>query len=101
MGRRRLAGSAIGGIAETQEMLDFCGKHNVTADVEVIPIQKVNEAYERLLKSDVKYRFAIDMSLGLQRKRTSMRAIDCAHRFTATIGMGSCETRSQTALQTW
>ena len=53
---------AIGGIAETQEMLDFCGKHNITADVEVIPIQKVNEAYERLLKSDVKYRFSIDMA---------------------------------------
>jgi alcohol dehydrogenase (NADP+) len=62
MGRRRLAGSAIGGIAETQEMLDFCGKHNITADVEVIPIQKVNEGYERLLKSDVKYRFSIDMA---------------------------------------
>jgi alcohol dehydrogenase (NADP+) len=62
MRRRRLAGSAIGGIAETQEMLDFCGKHNITADVEVIPIQKVNEAYERLLKSDVKYRFSIDMA---------------------------------------
>ena len=62
MRRRRLAGSAIGGIAETQEMLDFCGAHNITADVEVIPIQKVNEAYERLLKSDVKYRFAIDMA---------------------------------------
>src|SRR5436305_5569800 len=62
MGRRRLAGSAIGGIAETQEMLDFCGEHNITADVEVIPIQKVNEAYERLLKSDVKYRFSIDMA---------------------------------------
>jgi uncharacterized zinc-type alcohol dehydrogenase-like protein len=62
MGRRSLAGSAIGGIAETQEMLDFCGKHNITADVEVIPIQKVNEAYERLLKSDVKYRFSIDMA---------------------------------------
>src|SRR5262250_1044304 len=62
MGRRRLAGSAIGGIAETQEMLAFCGKHNVTADVEVIPIQKVNEAYERLLKSDVKYRFSVDMA---------------------------------------
>jgi len=62
MGRRRLSGSAIGGIAETQEMLDFCGKHNITADVEVIPIQKVNEAYERLLKSDVKYRFSIDMA---------------------------------------
>src|SRR5713226_10266929 len=55
MGRRSLSGSPIGGIAETQEMLDFCGKHNITADVEVIPIQKVNEAYERLLKSDVKY----------------------------------------------
>jgi len=60
--RRSLSGSAIGGIAETQEMLDFCGKHNVTSDVEVIPIQKINEAYERLLKSDVKYRFTIDMA---------------------------------------
>jgi uncharacterized zinc-type alcohol dehydrogenase-like protein len=62
MGRRSLSGSAIGGIAETQEMLDFCGKHNITSDVEVIPIQKVNEAYERLVKSDVKYRFSIDMA---------------------------------------
>jgi uncharacterized zinc-type alcohol dehydrogenase-like protein len=62
MGRRSLSGSAIGGIAETQEMLDFCGKHNITSDVEVIPIQKVNEAYERLLKADVKYRFSIDMA---------------------------------------
>jgi uncharacterized zinc-type alcohol dehydrogenase-like protein len=62
MGRRSLSGSPIGGVAETQEMLDFCGKHNITADVEVIPIQKVNEAYERLLKSDVKYRFSIDMA---------------------------------------
>ena len=62
MARRSLSGSAIGGIAETQEMLDFCGQHNVTADVEVIPIQKVNEAYERLVKSDVKYRFCIDMA---------------------------------------
>src|SRR5205823_8846360 len=62
MRRRSLAGSAIGGIAETQEMLDFCGTHNITADVEVIPIQKVNEAYERLIKSDVKYRFSIDMA---------------------------------------
>ncbi|WP_027250190.1 NAD(P)-dependent alcohol dehydrogenase [Planktothrix agardhii] len=62
MARRSLSGSSIGGIAETQEMLDFCGKHNITADVEVIPIQKVNEAYERLLKSDVKYRFCIDMA---------------------------------------
>jgi uncharacterized zinc-type alcohol dehydrogenase-like protein len=61
-GRRSLSGSPIGGIAETQEMLDFCGAHNITADVEVIPIQKVNEAYERLLKSDVKYRFSIDMA---------------------------------------
>jgi uncharacterized zinc-type alcohol dehydrogenase-like protein len=60
--RRSLSGSSIGGIAETQEMLDFCGEHNITADVEVIPIQKVNEAYERLLKSDVKYRFCIDMA---------------------------------------
>jgi uncharacterized zinc-type alcohol dehydrogenase-like protein len=62
MGRRSLSGSPIGGIAETQEMLDFCGKHNITSDVEVIPIQKVNEAYERLVKADVKYRFSIDMA---------------------------------------
>jgi uncharacterized zinc-type alcohol dehydrogenase-like protein len=62
IGRRSLSGSSIGGIAETQEMLDFCGAHNITADVEIIPIQKVNEAYERLLKSDVKYRFSIDMA---------------------------------------
>jgi uncharacterized zinc-type alcohol dehydrogenase-like protein len=62
MRRRSLSGSLIGGIPETQEMLDFCGAHNITADVEVIPIQKVNEAYERLLKSDVKYRFSIDMA---------------------------------------
>lgn len=60
--RRSISGSLIGGLAETQEMLDFCGKHNITADVEVIPIQKVNEAYDRLLGSDVKYRFSIDMS---------------------------------------
>jgi uncharacterized zinc-type alcohol dehydrogenase-like protein len=62
LGRRSLSGSAIGGLAETQEMLDFCGTHNITCDVEVIPIQKVNEAYERLLKSDVKYRFSMDMA---------------------------------------
>lgn len=62
VGRRSLSGSNIGGITETQEMLDFCGKYGITADVEVIPIQKVNEAYERLLKSDVKYRFSIDMA---------------------------------------
>ena len=61
-GRHSLSGSPIGGIAETQEMLDFCGKHNITADVEVIPIQKINEAYERMLKADVKYRFSIDMA---------------------------------------
>jgi alcohol dehydrogenase (NADP+) len=60
--RRSLSGSPIGGIAETQEMLDFCGKNNITADVEVIPIQKVNEAYERLSRADVKYRFSIDMA---------------------------------------
>jgi uncharacterized zinc-type alcohol dehydrogenase-like protein len=60
--RRSFSGSIIGGIAETQEMLDFCGKSNITSDVEVIPIQKVNEAYERLVKSDVKYRFSIDMA---------------------------------------
>jgi uncharacterized zinc-type alcohol dehydrogenase-like protein len=61
-GNRSLSGSNIGGIPETQEMLDFCGEHNITANVEVIPIQKVNEAYERLLKSDVKYRFSIDIA---------------------------------------
>ena len=62
MGRRSFSGSPIGGLPETQEMLDFCGKNNITADVEVIPIQKVNEAYERMMKSDVKYRFSIDMA---------------------------------------
>jgi uncharacterized zinc-type alcohol dehydrogenase-like protein len=61
-GRRSLSGSLIGGILETQEMLDFCGARNITSDVEVIPIQKVNEAYERLVRSDVKYRFSIDMA---------------------------------------
>ncbi len=62
MGRRSLSGSNIGGIAETQEMLDFCGKHGITSDIEVIKIQDINEAYERMLKSDVKYRFVIDMT---------------------------------------
>jgi uncharacterized zinc-type alcohol dehydrogenase-like protein len=62
MKRRSLSGSPIGGIAQTQEMLDFCGRHGITSDVEVIPIQKVNEAYRRLLKADVKYRFSIDMA---------------------------------------
>jgi uncharacterized zinc-type alcohol dehydrogenase-like protein len=61
-GRRNLSGSLIGGLAQTQEMLDFCGRHGLAADVEVIPIQKVNEAYERLVRSDVKYRFSIDMA---------------------------------------
>lgn len=62
MGNRTLSGSSIGGTAETQEMLDFCGEHNITADVEVIAIQQINEAYERMLRSDVKYRFSIDMA---------------------------------------
>lgn len=62
MGRKSFAGSLIGGIAETQEMLDFCGEHNITADIEMIDIQSVNAAYERLLKGDVKYRFVIDMA---------------------------------------
>lgn len=61
-GRKRLSGSLIGGIKETQEMLDFCGEHNITSDVEIIPIQQVNEAYERMVKSDVKYRFSIDIA---------------------------------------
>jgi len=61
-GRRRLSGSLIGGIPETQEMLDFCAEHGITADIEQIPIAKINEAYERLLRSDVKYRFVIDMA---------------------------------------
>ncbi|POR47917.1 putative zinc-type alcohol dehydrogenase-like protein [Paraburkholderia eburnea] len=61
MKRRRLAGSLIGGIAETQEMLDFCGKHGITSDVEMIKMQDINDAYERMLKSDVKYRFVIDI----------------------------------------
>lgn len=60
--RRSFAGSMIGGIAETQEMLDFCGKHGITSDIEMIDIQQINEAYERLLKGDVKYRFVIDMA---------------------------------------
>ncbi len=62
MGRRQFAGSLIGGIAETQEMLDFCGKHNITCDIEMIRMDEINTAYERLLKSDVKYRFVIDMA---------------------------------------
>ena len=61
-GRKRLAGSLIGGIRETQEMLDFCAEKGITADVEMIPIQKINDAYERMLRGDVKYRFVIDMA---------------------------------------
>ena len=60
--RRSLSGSMIGGIRETQEMLEFCGKHSVTSDIELVSIQKVNEAYERVLKSDVRYRFVIDLA---------------------------------------
>jgi uncharacterized zinc-type alcohol dehydrogenase-like protein len=60
--RRTLAGSLIGGIRETQEMLDFCAEHGITSDIEIIPIQKINEAYERMLKGDVKYRFVIDLA---------------------------------------
>ena len=64
-GRKRLSGSAIGGIKETQEMLDFCGKHNIVSDVEVIDIDKINAAYTRMIKGDIKYRFVIDIaSLG-------------------------------------
>ena len=59
--RKKIAGSLIGGIAETQEMLDYCAKRNIACDIEQIPIQKINEAYERMLKNDVKYRFVIDM----------------------------------------
>jgi uncharacterized zinc-type alcohol dehydrogenase-like protein len=62
MKRKKLGGSLIGGIRETQEMLDFCAKHDVAADVEVIPIQDINEAYERMLKNDVRYRFVIDIA---------------------------------------
>jgi uncharacterized zinc-type alcohol dehydrogenase-like protein len=62
LGRHRLAGSAIGGIRETQEMLDFCAEHGITSDIELIKIQDINQAYERLAKSDVKYRFVIDMA---------------------------------------
>jgi alcohol dehydrogenase (NADP+) len=61
-GRRSFSGSLIGGIKETQEMLDFCGKHDITSDIELIPIEQINEAYDRLEKSDVKYRFVIDMA---------------------------------------
>jgi uncharacterized zinc-type alcohol dehydrogenase-like protein len=60
--RRRIAGSLIGGLKETQEMLDFCAQHQITADIEIIPIQQINQAYERMLKSDVKYRFVIDLA---------------------------------------
>ena len=77
MRRRSFSGSCIGSIAETQEMLDFCSEHNIVADVEVIPIQKVNEAYERLLRSDVKYRFfdryGVDQALSRERSAFDIR----------------------------
>ena len=60
--RRSMAGSLIGGLPETQEMLDFCGKHNITCDIEMVAMKDVNEAYDRTVKSDVKYRFVIDMA---------------------------------------
>ena len=62
MGRKSVAGSIIGGIAETQEMLDFCGQHNIVSEIELIKMQDINEAYERMIKSDVRYRFVIDMA---------------------------------------
>ena len=62
MPRRKFTGSGIGGIAETQEMLDFCAQHNIVCDIELIPMQKINEAWERLIKQDVRYRFVIDMA---------------------------------------
>ena len=62
MGRKSVAGSLIGGIAETQEMLDFCGEHNIVSEIEIIKMQDINQAYERMLKSDVRYRFVIDMA---------------------------------------
>ena len=61
LGRKSVAGSLIGGIKETQEMLDFCGEHNILPEIEMINIQDINKAYERMLKSDVRYRFVIDM----------------------------------------
>ena len=61
-GRKRIAGSLIGGIPQTQEVLDFCAEHGIAADVEVIQVQQINEAFERMLKGDVKYRFVIDMA---------------------------------------
>jgi uncharacterized zinc-type alcohol dehydrogenase-like protein len=62
MQRRRLAGSLIGGIRETQEMLDFCAEHGIASDIELIPIQSINDAYERMVKGDVRYRFVIDIA---------------------------------------
>ena len=62
LGRKAVAGSLIGGIAETQEMLDFCGEHNIVSEIEIIKMQDINKAYERMLKSDVRYRFVIDMA---------------------------------------
>jgi alcohol dehydrogenase (NADP+) len=88
IGRRRsFSGSMIGGIAETQEMLDFCGTHNITSDVEVIPIQKTNEAYEKLLKSDVKYRFSIDMA-SLKAETEAHEHAEIPQEFVGSAGVG-------------
>ena len=62
MGRKSLAGSLVGGLPETQEMLDYCAEHGIASDIEIIPMAEVNVAYDRILKSDVKYRFVIDMA---------------------------------------
>ena len=62
MGRRSLTGSLIGGVRETQEMLDYCAEHGITSDIEIIPIKRIEEAFARTVKADVKYRFVIDMS---------------------------------------
>jgi uncharacterized zinc-type alcohol dehydrogenase-like protein len=74
IGRRQLAGSVIGGIPETQEMIDFCARHNIVSDVEVVPMQGVNEAYARLVKNDVRYRFVIDMA-SLKGSRAKTRPV--------------------------
>lgn len=75
-GRKGLAGSAIGGMAETQEMMDFCAEHGIVSDIELVPIQAVNEAYERLAKNDVKYRFVIDMASLARDEATAKPALD-------------------------
>jgi uncharacterized zinc-type alcohol dehydrogenase-like protein len=79
MKRRGLAGSLIGGIRETQEMLDFCAEHGIVSDIEMIAMRDINEAYERMLKSDVKYRFVIDMST-LQDEAKAAELAQSIHR---------------------